>query len=492
MISKIRTFVESNTDYKYLTIFAAGLYPFLHYFNSNLHISNSWQQLVFMLGLCFVIPIILLKLSKFIFKLKFLERFESQRLAILNITIFLVLIGFLVFNYKKKVTVLVIVLSFILGLILYKHIKKIVVSQLIISLVSAFTLVPVMIFAFQQNNKDWAILEDDILKIKLQKTPNIFVIQPDGYVNRSEINSKPYELDNEYFYNYLEKKGFMDFENFRSNYYSTMTSNASMFAMKHHYYSNTFSKTGKTFNANEAIVGKYNNVLNILKNNGYSSHLMTDNSFFLIDRKISNFDFINVKPYQLPFVHTGKVNVNIEIDLGNVLDTISSSRNFFFIEKTIPSHIRHSKASSLGALKERERYANRLQEANDWLTGLIETIEDYDSEALVIIVADHGGYVGFDYTMEAIEREMSPIETLSCFSSILSIKWPRDIKTNNLEFRSNVNLFRSIFYNLSEEGILLKNKEKNESYIPLREDGKFNYYKCIDDNRNITHEKMDK
>ena len=133
MIGKVRGFIDSKKDYTYLAVFASGLYPFLHYFNSNLNISNSWQQLLFMLLLCFALPFVFLKLSKFVFKLKPFKRFEPQRLTVLNFTIFLVLIGFLVFNLKKKATVLVIVVACVLALLLYKHLKKIVILQLIIS-----------------------------------------------------------------------------------------------------------------------------------------------------------------------------------------------------------------------------------------------------------------------------------------------------------------------------------------------------------------------
>lgn len=490
MIARFRAFVYSEKTHKYLAIVAAGLYPFLHYFNSNLNISNSWEQLLFMLLLCFAFPLVLLKISKLVFNLKPFRRFESQRLTILNLTIFLVLIGFLVFDFRKKVTVMIIIIAFVVGLLLYKHLKKIVILQLLMSIISGFTLIPVLLFAFHQNNSGWTTLDDDILKIKLKTTPNIFVIQPDGYVNRSIISEQPYDIDNSDFYNFIEKKKFENILNFRSNYYSTMTSNASMFAMKHHYYSNTYKENGKTFNANGAIVGKYNNVLSILNNNNYTSHLMTDNSYFLIDRKPSSFDFSNVQPLQLSFVHTGKVKRNIVEDLTKVLDTISSKRNFFFIEKTIPSHINYTQSNSLGKVGERDRYFNRLQEANLWLTNLINTIENYDNDALVVIVADHGGFVGLNYSLESIESQMDAIETSSAFSSMLSIKWPQYLEDNDIEFHSSVNLFRNIFYSLSQDNSLLKYREKDESYIPLKENGTLNYYKCIDDNGIMVFEKI--
>ncbi|WP_298900077.1 hypothetical protein [uncultured Psychroserpens sp.] len=484
-------FLNSKKEFPFLTIFSAGLYPFLHYFNNNLNISNSWQQLLFMLLLCFVLPIVVLWLSAFIFKLNVLKRFQDHRLAFLNFSIFLVLIGLFIFSFKKKATVLMIVLACILALTLYKHLKKIIVLQLIMSAISFISLISVLTFALGQDNKEWATLSKELLDLKLKYTPNIFVIQPDGYINRSEMNKPPYEIDNSSFYTYLDTKGFKNYNNFRSNYYSTMTSNSSMFAMKHHYYGNTYQKSAKTFNANEAIVGQYNNVLTILNNNAYRTHMLMDNSFFLIDRKKSNFNYCNVTPSQVPYINTGRINRDIVADLKNVLDTISSSKNFFFIEKTVPSHINYSKGNSLGKEGERKRYINRLQDANIWLKNLVETIENYDEDALIIIQADHGGFVGLDYTLQAVEQKIDSVEAISAFSSMLSIKWPSDLKHDNLEFKSSVNLFRVLLNGMAERK-LFDDDLDNNSYIPNNESGTFEFYKVIDESGKVFYDKIEK
>jgi len=130
-------------------------------------------------------------------------------------------------------------LASIAGLLLYKHIKKIIVLQFILALLSLVTFIPKLYFVVKHDNNDWLENSEILLNTKLKLKPNIFVIQPDGYINKSQINKPPYNFDNSEFEHFLDKNYFVNYPDYRSNYYSTLTSNSSMFAMKHHYYSNT-------------------------------------------------------------------------------------------------------------------------------------------------------------------------------------------------------------------------------------------------------------
>lgn len=485
MKSKFNSFLNSDKDFSFLTVFAAGFYPFLHYFNSNLHIANSWDQFVFMVLLCFVLPLFLTWLSKFVFKIEFLKRFKSQRLTIINLVIFFTLIGFFIFNFKKKATVLVIIVACLLGVFLYKHLKKIIVLQLLLALMSIVTLVPLLSFALQQNNDDWATVSEEIIQTKFQTSPNIFVIQPDGYVNASELGISPYKFDNSSFYNYLKTEGFKNYENVRSNYFSTLTSNSSMFAMKHHFYTNTYKKGHKTFNANKIIVGDQNNVLKILKHNDYSTHLLTDNSYFTIDRVPMEYDYHNISNNEISYIKSKTLQDDIISDLETVLDTINTTNNFFFIEKISPSHIVRNPSQSKGVEGERDAYIERLKSTNNWLKNLISRINEFDDDALIIIVSDHGGFVGLSNTLESVKKPMNQTEIKSVFSTILSIKWPTQLSDNDLKFGSNVNLFRTVFYGLSQNQKLLETLENNKSYIPFYENGTANYYECINEDGKV-------
>jgi len=491
MMSSIKYFINNDENYPKLTALAIGLYPFLHYYSSNLYIIGSLKQFSFLIGLCFVLPQIIIQLSSLIFKLKPLQSLEKYRMSVANISLFVGLFGILIFHFNKKEILLALVVAGIIGLLFYKHFKKIVVLQYILALMSLVTFIPKLYFKITQNNKDWLETSEVILKAKLKVKPNIFVIQPDGYVNIDQINKEPYNFNNSEFESYLIKNNFINYPSFRSNYYSTLTSNSSLFAMKHHYYSNTNKNTLKTHNSSDVIVGNDNTVLKILKYNNYKSYLFTDNSFFLIDRPQLAYDYCNVPESMVSLHNSGIVKgVDIISDFKTVLDTLPKTNNFVFIEKTIPGHVIYRKGLSRGIEGERLRYLEKLEKANVWLEELITTINNYDDNALIIIIADHGGFVGLEHTLEAVNRRLNEVEAHSAFSSVLSIKYPKEIEYSKLDYKSNVNLFKTIFYSLTGEQLFLDSLESNASYIPLKENGNTEYYECIDVNGKVVYNKL--
>lgn len=483
-------------DYNYksilLTTIASGIYPFLHFYSNNLDLVGSSTQHLFLLGVCFLLPLALLIFSLLVFKTNKFLKVKKYVLTTINLMVFFGLLSVLIFHFEKKPVFLILLISGLAGLLLYKHLSKIIILQFLLALMSLFNFIPKAIFANSYKN-DWAKVEDNILETKLISTPNIYIIQPDGYVNIEEMSKAPYSFNNSEFYGWLEKDGFVNYKGFRSNYYSTLTSNASMFAMKHHYYSNTFKENLKTFYANQVIVGDKNNVLNILKKNTYKTHLLTDNSYFLIDRVPLVYDYSSVPEDKILKYDTGLISeINIAEELELQLKTVkATSNNFFFIEKTIPSHIYYRKSKSLGVEGEKQAYLDRVLETNIWLEDLINKINEYDANPMIVIVADHGGFVGLSYTLEAVNKKLSEEETISAFSSMLSIKWPKNMNTGVLEFKTNVNLFRNIFSVLAEDATLLKHKEANNSYIPLKENGETFFYQCIDEDYNTAYKLID-
>ena len=489
--AKFFDFIKSKKEVPRLVAFAAGVYPFIHYYSSNLSIADSWQQLLFIASICFIIPQILVYLRAFLLKFPFIKSLRPFSIGVLNSVSFFSLLGFLIFHFNKKQFLLLLIIAIVIGFVISKHIKKILVLQFLIAGISFVSLLPQLWFGINYNNSDWAQLSEDELNTKFITTPNIFVIQPDGYVNFSEVYDAPYNYDNSEFEKWLGTKKFDNYSNFRSNYYSTLTSNASMFAMKHHYYTNTNPITLKTHKANEIIVGEANNVLKILKHNAYKTHLFTDNSFFLLNRTPLLYDFTNISNSDMVYHDTGSVKgVDITQDFKSVLDTLSGSRNFFFIEKTIPSHIMYRQSLSKGIEGERINYIKRLEHTNDWLKELVKKINKFDDNALIIIVADHGGYVGFEYTLESVERKINNAEALSTFSSLLSIKWPMNITNTNIKFSTNVNLFKKVFYKLSNNKPLLESLSENSSFLPLKDNGKADYYRYINKNGDFVFDKV--
>jgi len=473
---------KSSIAFQTKVALAAGLYPLLHYYNGNFDISDTWLQLGFMVATCLLFPMVAVFVTPFL--LRWLPKqwqafLERRYLIAVNLVCFFGFLAFFIFHYKKKATALVLLLAGLLAFLLYKHLKKVITLQLLLAFMSAVWLLPKLYFMLNYNDS-WTSLPDPITNTKFVQFPNVYIIQPDGYTNRTEMRESSYNMDNDEFEAWLEQHGFAYYEGFRSNYYSTLTSNSSMFAMKHHKYQNTFPGNLKTYASQEVIVGD-NPVLSIFKNNGYKTHLITDNSFFLTNRKLKAYDYCNIPQSKVLLYDTGGIyGIDIPSDFKQAVST-QNGRNFYFVEKTLPSHIMYTKNASNGAEQERIDYISRVEEANEWLKHLVNTIEEHDENPLIILVADHGGFVGLDYVKQVEHRELNAIESISVFSSLLSIKWP-DEQRPDIDFDTNVNLFRTLFSYLGNNPELLKYKETNESYIPLYDGLNAKFYQCLDDN----------
>lgn len=473
-----------------LTGVAAGLYPLLHYYSNNFNIADSWPQIIFLITLCLVIPVgIALVLPK-LFGFGPLKRLQKYALTAFNFLYFTVLLSLLIFHFKNLLLAGVLVGIGLLSLVLYRFLSKVVMLQLLLAVMSLVTLVPKLFFVFTYDDS-WKNITENVREVQLKETPNIYMIQPDGYANFSELRKASYNDLDTTFENWLTDKGFVNYPDFRSNYFNTLTSNSSAFAMKHHYYGNINRNNEKTQGAMEDIVGD-NNVLSILNNNGYNTHLFTDNSFFLLNRKLKAYDYCNIPKSKLPYYKLGKLsNVDILSDFKNKLEEKPEGPNFFFIEKITPGHIKNLKIGSGGIAKEREKYLLGIQQANEWLTSLIELINAHDENALIIIMADHGGSVGLEYSSELKERTLNEAETASVFSVLLSIKWPEGQAPDNLNFKTNVNLFRNLFYHLSDDPIFMKSYQADKSYLYNLANDKMEVYQCIDENGKYGYIKVD-
>jgi len=469
---------------------AAGLYPFFHYYSNNFNIADSWQQFLFLFSLCIVAPLGIVFILPYIFRSGWLKKLQPYYLTAFNFLYFTGLLGLLIFHFRKGVFVLILLGVGLLSLVLYRFLTKIIILQFLLAIMSLFTVIPRLYFVYMYDD-NWTKISEPISTIKFKQTPNIYFIQPDGYANFSEMRKPPYDHLDMGFENWLTEKGFVNYENFRSNYFTTLTSNSSTFAMKHHYFQIINKSNAKTYGTQEVIVGD-NNTLRILKNNGYKTHLFTNNTFFLLNRKLKAFNFCNIPQSEVSFHKIGRMReVDLIADFKKIIEMQSRSPNFYFIEKTIPGHIKNHKWNTRGKEIEREKYLERLEVADDWLTAVIDLINKNDENPLIVIMADHGGYVGLTYLSELDERKLNDLETKSVYTSILSIRWPNDEVPQNLNFKSSVNLFRNLFYYLSEDPILLKSYQTDKSFIYTMENNFVEVYECLDENGEYGYVKLD-
>jgi hypothetical protein len=487
--SFLASFLSSNKEYIVLAAIAAGLYPVLFYYSNNFPLVNSWGHLGFFVGSFIVLPALVFFITKKVFeKAPFLQRWEKYVLPFLGVFTFLFLMKICLYaGIQKKITVGIIIVAALVAFFLWQHYKKIMVLQLLLAAMGLFTLIPVLSKQLFYDTS-WAQQPDNIEEVRFVKKPNVYFIQPDGYVNFSEIDKGYYKIDNSNFKQYLETNDFKIYENFRSNYASTLTSNSATFMMKHHYYGNGKSFTENT-NARDMIISE-NTVLNIFKNNGYKSYFLAEMPYLLLNKPTLGYDECNFKSSDVGYIGTGLgTYYDIITPLESYTKEAIEQPKFFFIEIFNPGHIHGQKIKSLGVEGERELWQETLANANETLTKTLDVIKKNDPNALIVIMADHGGFVGMEYTSQTYTKTQDRDLIYSMFSSNLSIHWPMGIApTYDTNFKSAVNVFRILVSYLSEDTSYLQNLQDDSSYVILNEGAPIGVYKYIDKDGNIIFE----
>lgn len=475
---KFNDFVNNSKDYPILAGFSVGFYAFVFYFSNNFDLVNSWQQtLVFILNFIVFPTVIVFGIFKIIQKSKF-SSFATQSIFIMMLVllpIYLFGISNILASYKK-IGLLVIIVS---CLIIFK-IRNYKYFIVLVFFMSVLPIVKVgkIIYLNYTNSTEWQLQPDAILKTQFNTKPNVYYIQPDGYVNEANLNGPLYRFDNSEFDGWLKDQKFSLYDDFRSNYSSTLYSNSSCFFMKHH-----FSNESSKFNyARDYIVGR-NPVLEIFKNNNYKTFFITEIPYLLMNRPSVYFDYCNYKLGELPYFKDGLSSFKeITNEIENQIVLNNGTSNFFFIEKFNPGHINPSKIKGSSIEKERLEYLKSLQIANAWLKKTIIIIEKNDPNAIIIIGADHGGYVGFEYTLQAQNKITDRKLLNSIFGAKLAIKWNgAEHPEYDAQLKTSVNLFRILFSYLSKDKLLLNNLQPDESYNCYDASDFSKVYKAIED-----------
>lgn len=461
----------------------------LYNYYSNFTLVNSKGQFFYFLGVFLGLPV----LSNFIIwlaakKINTINHFYRRFLLFSNLSWFAYLIILSAFGLQRKIMAIAFLVAALIAFYLYKYLKKIIVLEFLLAAIVAVQLPYYIINHVNFSNK-WQELPDKITQATFKTTPNIYLIQPDGYANPSQLAAPPYDFDNSEFESFLKQQEFKIYKNFRSNYTNTVLSNAALFSMKHHYYNNPTSQTKEPEGLRSSIASE-NAVLKTLKNNGYYTSLLLEIPYLIINRPEIAYDYNSIDYGGLDYLSRG---FDMEIDILQLTkDQMSQYKEkpkFFFIEKMSPRHIAVVPSHSKGVEGEREQYLRNLKEVNIWLKELITHISVNDPSALVIILADHGGSVGLKSTSESASKiEAKPLVT-SIFSTMLAIKWPDgNAPQFDQKLKTNTNLFRILFSYLSENEDFLKNLEDDGSYLILKENAPFGVYKALDDNGEVVYE----
>lgn len=480
---KFNYFLKDTKDYPVLAAFNVGFYGFVFYFSNNFDSVNSWQQTFFFL-FYFIIGSIILVFSvyKLVQKSKY-SRFATQ--SILFMMLFLLPIYLLdrtvLFDsYKRAGLFLILVVILILFIVKFKikNYKYLIVFVFFMSFLPTLKLGEIIYLNFTNSSK-WQLQPDNILETKFKNTPNIYYIQPDGYANETNLKDNLYHFDNSTFDNWLKHKKFTLYENNRSNYPSTLSSNSSSFFMKHHF----FNEYSNFVYARDLIVGE-NPVLRILKDNNYKTFFISERPYLLINKPKVYYDYCNFKSDELPYFNDGWTTFKeITAEIKSQINNNKKTNNFFFIQKFSPGHIAVRKKADSTIESERAEYLTKLKIANDWLKEIIGYIEKNDPNSIIIIGADHAGFVGFEYTLQSMEKITDPQLLNSIFGAKLAIKWNNPIhKEYDVKLKTSVNLFRVLFSYLSEDKLLLDNLQPNASYNEYDVTNLKKVYKAFDEN----------
>ncbi len=343
------------------------------------------------------------------------------------------------------------------------------------------------VYDYYQKNT-WIQPSDSIEEVVFKTKPNIYMIQPDGYVSRETMEDALYNYENS-FYDWLSKEDFKIYKDFRSNYPASLNSNASLFSMQHHYFGSTLMPDFEMPYARECISGD-NPVIRIFKNNGYHTSFVVEDEYFQQNKCDQLYDYTNISVDEIPYFSKGdNLQQDVLSDLKSAISLSVEKPRFFFVEKCVPHHV-HFFAEGDRIKKERLEYLEKIEEVNIWLKQTINLITEKDPHALIIVLADHGGWVGMNDYGEMFSTQKEA-HIASIFSNICAIKWnglPYDEFDEGLT--SNVNVFRTLFSVLSENKSYLNNLEKDESYN-LNNEGYFKeVVKLINDDGTFTYQKL--
>lgn len=443
-----------------VTALICGWYPLVFYFSNNYSAINTWEHLGFFALFFIGIPLVVFGLAQFGFaNFKILAKYKAHIIFVLIIMVVATLMSQAMYlTLKKKLLLGLLIVSAVAAWKLHKHYPKLLVFVLLMSIIP--TVNCAIKIVEHQRTMEWAQLPDTIENAQFKSKPNIYMIQPDGYVGREMMQGALYHFNNP-FYGWLQDHGFKIYDNFRSNYPASLTSNSSMFAMKQHQFGKVLFPSIDMPNARDIIAGN-NAAITTLRNNGYKNFFIVQDEYFQQNRPEPKYDYYNLDPDEIPyFSNDNNVKKVVFDDLKAAMDTVSLTwPRFYFVEKLLPHHV-HFAASKEA---ERDTYIEKIKEVNGWLQTAINYISEKDPEAIIIVLADHGGWVGLGSYPEMFSTN-DPQQIQSIYSTLAAVKWNGHLREGmDDELTSNVNIFRVLFSVLSENPEYLKYLEDDSSY----------------------------
>ena len=469
MKKALHRFLESQKDYPLFSGLVCGLYAFLFYYSNNFAAIFSWAHFFYFLLVFVGISMTVFGLVYFgMGKIERLKPYRRQALFILIITLTIALLSQAMFlTLKKKLIAVALVMSVVMAWKLFNHYKKLLVLIMVMALIPTGKC---LIHIYEHINAvTWIESSESLSDVVFKHKPNIYVIQPDGYVAQETLETAPYDHKSD-LYDWLATHDFEVYQGVRSNYPASLASNASMFAMKQHCYGNMIRPTFELPEARRIISGS-NPVIDVLKQNNYHTSFVVQDEYFQQNRDALVYDYYNIKHEEIPFFsNDNNVKKVVFDDLKYAMNLPTEKPKFYFVEKLLPHHIHFEPTVK----EDRESYIKLIDSVNVWIKNIITHIEKKDDNALIVVLADHGGWLGVS-NYDQMFTTTDEVELNSIYSVLAAIRWNGyDFEDVDKSFKSNVNLFRVLFAALSENKNLLEDLEEDSSYNLYKESRYYN------------------
>jgi hypothetical protein len=108
-------------------------------------------------------------------------------------------------------------------------------------------------------------------------------------------------------------------------------------------------------------------------------------------------------------------------------------------------------------------------------------IEANDPKAIILLVADHGNCVGYNYTGAAYKQlEENRLLKRSVFSALFTVKAPKYFGPYRKTVPSTIGIFPALFDYLSGTSIRDCKSFDNSSYLLITTDVKKELYRCFE------------
>ncbi len=486
-MKSLNTLLYKHSKNPILLGLVCGLYPMLFYYSNNYSSINSGEHLRYFSMVFLGIPLVIFAAVYFFFKLfpKYAKYEDQVRFVLIIMVTACLMSQAIKLKMMKKILVVILGIVVLLSFRLASEYRKVLV---LIGFMAVIPLFKNIVHLYEHSAKiGWMVFPEDIKNIKFKHTPNIYVLQPDGYVSEPVLAGKHYTGKSE-IYDWLRGRDFKVYDDFRSNYPASLTSNASMFAMKQHYFGRSMFPTLESSKTRDVICGA-NPVVQTLKENGYYTFFIGEAEYFMQNRAVKEYDYYHIPFDTIPyFSKDDNIQNDVLADFKKALNKEVNQPKFFFVERCLPHHVHFLKVDNrLEA--DREEYFENLEQSNIWIKNTVTAIEQQDDNALIVVLADHGGWAGNDGFKEMYSTR-EPSKVISIFSTLAAIKWNGlQASAYDQELHSSVNVFRVILSALSENKSLLNNMEDDASYN-LNNEGFFGnkVVKVINDSGGVVYE----